>query len=135
KGYFPDRTELRWRAQGVFDNYIIKRRIYASGEEFVQIETVQGSASGEVQTDDSKGVPGVYYEYMIVGAVNCNNTYRYSGDTLYAVGFRSPTGNIYGRVTYENGQSVEGVSVRLESNDNAQLGQSVYLNGMPESYL
>lgn len=73
KGYFPDRTELKWTVEGVFDNYLIKRRVYGSGAAFAQIATVQGATAGDVQTDDSKGVPGVYYEYMVVGAVNCNS--------------------------------------------------------------
>src|SRR3546814_12155600 len=72
---------------------------------------------------------------MVVGAVNCGNVTRYSKDTLYAVGFRSPTGTIYGRITYENGQAVENVAVRLESANNSRLGQSVYLNGSSQSFL
>ncbi|QEC52643.1 concanavalin A-like lectin/glucanase superfamily protein [Anseongella ginsenosidimutans] len=136
KGYFPDRTELRWSAEGIFDSYIIKRRIYGSGDNFAQIATVPGtSANSDIQTDDPKGIPGVYYEYRVVGAVNCNNTTKYSKDTLQAVGFRSPAGTVYGRITYENGQAVENVAVRLESADNAQLGRSIYLNGEAESYL
>src|SRR3546814_1781216 len=98
--------------------------------------TVPGSATtGDIQTDDTKGIPGIYYEYMVVGAVNCGNVTRYSKDTLYAVGFRSPTGTIYGRITYENGQAVENVAVRLESANNSRLGQSVYLNGSSQSFL
>src|SRR5690606_14820294 len=65
----------------------------------------------------------------------CNNELRYSQDTLYAIGFRSPTGNIYGRITYENGQAVENVAVRLQNNDGSRLGQSIYLNGNANSYL
>lgn len=135
KGYFPDRTELQWHSQGVFDNYIIKRKVYGSSDNFIQIANIAGSSTSDLQTDDSKGSPGVYYEYMVLGAVQCNNELKYSKDTLYAVGFRAPTGNIYGRITYENGQAVENASVRLQNTDNPQLGQSVYLNGNAQSYL
>lgn len=135
KGYFPDRTELDWRTEGEFDNYIVKRKIYGSQDNYIQIANIPGSSSSELQTDDEKGAPGVYYEYMILGAVKCNNQLRYSKDTLYAVGFRAPTGNIYGRITYESGQAVENVSVRLENQDDAQLGQSVHLDGTDSSYL
>lgn len=135
KGYFPDRAELRWSAQGRFENYIIKRKVYGSADDFVQIEIVPGTSTSEIQTDDLKGVPGVYYQYMVVGAVNCNNAMKHSRDTLYAIGFRSPTGTIYGRVTYESGQSVENVAVRLQSNDETSLGRSIYLNGDSNSYL
>ncbi|MDB5279232.1 MAG: Pentaxin family [Ferruginibacter sp.] len=134
KGYFPDRTELRWSTNGSFDNFIIKRAVYGTTN-FVQMATVPGSTNSEYQTDDAKGTPGVYYTYQVIGAVKCNNTTVFSKETLAGVGFRSPTGNIYGRITYENGQAVQDVSVRLQSNDQVQLGKSVYLNGTANSYL
>lgn len=135
KGYFPDRTSLRWRSEGAFENYIIKRRAYGSADNYTQIATVPGANISDIEAEDSKGTPGVYYQYMIIGSVTCNNEIRYSKDTLYAVGFRAPTGNIYGRVTYENGQAVKDVAVRLESQDGTKLGQSIYLNGNSDSYL
>lgn len=134
KGYFPDRTELRWQSHGSFDNFLIKRKVYGEPGDFLQIATVPGSSVGEYQTDDSKGTPGVYYEYLVVGAVGCNNTTIYSEDTLYTVGFRGPTGNIYGRVTYANGQAVQNATVRLENRD-APMGQSMKFDGSPKSYL
>ena len=134
KGYFPDRTELRWSTYGSFDNFIIKRAVYGTTN-FVQVATVPGSINSEYQTEDAKGTPGVYYSYQVIGAVKCNNTTVFSNETLTGIGFRSPTGNIYGRITYENGQAVEDVAVRLQSNSQVQLGKSVYLNGTPNSYL
>ena len=134
KGYFPDRTELRWSSVGGFDNFIIKRAVYGTTN-FVQMASVPGSTNTEYQTDDTKGTPGVYYSYQVLGVVKCNNTNVFSNETLSGIGFRSPTGNIYGRITYENGQAVEDVAVRLQSNDQAQLGKSIYLNGTPDSYL
>lgn len=136
KGYFPDHVGLQWESQGQFDDYIVERKIYGNAaSNFAQITTVNGSSASTLQTTDASGQPGVYYEYMVVGAVKCNNETKYSKDTLYAVGFRSPTGNVYGRVTYSNGQAVENVSVRLQNDDNPQLGTSVYLNGQIPSYL
>ncbi|MEO9003944.1 MAG: LamG-like jellyroll fold domain-containing protein [Ginsengibacter sp.] len=135
KGYFPDRVELSWNSQGVFDNYILKRKVYGSSDNFIQIANIPGSSTVSLQAEDAKGSPGVYYQYMVLGAVKCNDELKYSKDTLYAIGFRAPTGNIYGRVTYESGQSVQDVAVRLLNNDNSQLGQSIYLNGTDSSYL
>jgi len=135
KGYFPDRVELSWETEGAFDNYIVKRKVYGSTDNFVQIANVPSSSGVNLQAEDSKGMPGVYYQYMVLGAVNCNDVLRYSKDTLYAVGFRAPTGNIYGRVTYEGGQSVQDVAIRLQSDESAKLGQSIYLNGTDSSYL
>jgi hypothetical protein len=134
KGYFPDRTELRWSTNGSFDNFIIKRAVYGTNA-FVQVASVPGSINSQYQTDDTKGTPGVYYIYQVIGAVKCNNTTVFSNETLTGIGFRSPTGNIYGRITYENGQSVEDVAVRLQSNSQEQLGRSVYLDGSPNSFL
>lgn len=134
KGYFPDRVELRWRSDGGFDNYIVKRKEYGSSDSYIQVASVPATVSPEVDAGDSKAAPGIYYEYIVMGAVSCNNAVRHS-DTLHAVGFRSPTGNIYGKVTYENGQGVEDAIVRLENEENTGLGQSVYLAGDTAGYL
>lgn len=135
KGYFPDRVELSWHSEGVFDNYIVMRKAYGSTDDFKQIASVPGGSTTEIQATDNKGTPGVYYEYKVTGVVKCNGDIRHSPNTLYAIGFRAPTGNIYGRVTYEDGQAVKGVAVRLESQNNTRLGQSIYLNGKADSYL
>ncbi|MGH2645450.1 MAG: LamG-like jellyroll fold domain-containing protein, partial [Chitinophagaceae bacterium] len=136
KGYFPDHVNLQWNSQGEFDDYIVERKVYGdSSSNFVQIATVPGTSTNTLQTTDATGQPGVYYEYRVVGAVKCNNATRYSKDSLYAIGFRSPTGNIYGRVTYSNGQAVQNVAVRLQNDDNPQLGYSILLNGQDSSYL
>ncbi len=134
KGYFPDRTTLRWSSEGIFENYVIKRAVYGT-HKFIQIVTVPGSSLPEYTFNDKTGSPGVYYKYSVSGMVTCNNQPEFSEDTLYGVGFRSPTGTIYGRVTYANGQAVEAAVVRMEKTGNVQLGQSVYLNGSPDSYL
>ncbi len=134
KGYFPDRTELTWNSDGSFDNFIVKRAEYSSSN-YIQIASVTAASTGTYSIDDAKGTPGTYYTYMIVGTINCNNKINYSHDTLYAIGFRSPTGTIYGRVRYENGQAVTGVAVRLESKDAAQLGRSIHLDSTAQSYL
>ena len=135
KGYFPDRVELQWHAQGSFDNYLVKRKVYGASGPYLQIANIPGSGATDLVTDDAKGSPGVYYQYIIVGAVACNGEIRYSEITDSAVGYRSPTGNIYGRVTYGNGQAVENAAIRLGSNDDVRLGQSIYLNGNAASYL
>jgi len=134
KGYFPDRTEISWSSlQGVFDNFIVKRAVYGSTN-FVQLGQVAGGGAGDYEMDDTKGTPGIYYTYQVTGVIQCNNAPAYS-DTLAGVGFRSPTGNIYGRVTYQNGQAVQNVGVRLANSDNSNMGKSILLNGSPKSYL
>jgi hypothetical protein len=135
KGYFPDRVELQWHSQGSFDSYIVKRKVYGQSNNYVQIANIRGSAADDLLTDDYKGSPGVYYQYIVVGAVTCNGELRYSEITDSAVGYRSPTGNVYGRVTYNNGQAVENAAIRLRNNDGIQLGQSIYMDGNAAGYL
>lgn len=125
KGYFSDRTELSWETDGLPVNlFAIKSRIYESGTDFKQIDQVQGSdASKLYQYNDEICNPGEIYEYQIIGIVECADKIV-STDTLYAFGFRTPTGDIYGRVTFESGQAEEGVEVILESSDGI-IGKSI----------
>lgn len=134
KGYFPDRTELNWTSGGSFDNFIIKRSVYGANN-YVQILTVPAAYGATFQADDEKGTPGTYYSYQIIGYLNCNNKPVYAKDTLHVIGFRSPTGNIHGRIIYVNGQAVQNASVRTESKDAVQTAQSIYLDGDDSSYM
>ena len=134
KGYFPDRVELRWHSEGGFDNYIIKRKIYGSSDNYIQIASVPTSTSSEVEADDAKAAPGIYYSYLVMGALHCGDAVRYS-DTLQGIGFRSPTGNLSGQIRYGNGQAVEQAAVRLETTDTTARSRSIRLTGASESYL
>jgi hypothetical protein len=127
KGYFSDRTELSWETDGLpIDFFAIKSRIYKSGNDFKQIDQVQGSDGSKLyQYNDEVCNPGQIYEYQIVGIVQCADKVV-NTDTLYTFGFRTPTGDIYGRVTFDNGQAEEGVQVILESSDGV-VGKSMLL--------
>ena len=48
-------------------------------------------------------IPGIVYDYRIKGQVMCSGNLLESDEELTDVGFRTPTGDIYGRVTFENG--------------------------------
>lgn len=128
KGYYSDRTEISWETDGLPVNlFAIKSRIYQSGSAFKQIDQVQGSnASTLYQYNDEICNPGEIYEYQLIGIVECADKIV-STDTLYAFGFRTPTGDIYGRVTFDNGQAEEGVEVILESSDGI-IGKSMILS-------
>ncbi len=125
KGYFSDHVELSWKADGLpIDYFIIKSRIYESGNSFKQILQVSGTEGSELyQTNDEQANPGEIYEYQVIGVTNCADVTIYT-DTLYTYGFRAPTGDIYGRVTFENGQAEKNVEVRMES-DGSILGKSL----------
>ncbi|MDH6311456.1 hypothetical protein M2137_000206 [Parabacteroides sp. PFB2-10] len=134
KGYFPDRVTLQWKAEGVFDNYVIKRVRYGGGEE-VQLDAKIGDvADGLYLYEDKTGSAGVYYNYKVYGITNCSGNIYTSKDTLVSIGFRSPTGSIYGQVSFENGQAVPGVDILLTS-EYLSLGTSIYSDGREGSYL
>ncbi len=129
KGYFPDRVELSWDTDGLPINYfIVKSRIYESGNAFKQTMQVTAADGSELyQAADEQANPGTIYEYQIIGVVNCADVTVYT-DTLYTYGFRTPSGDIYGRVTFENGQAEEKVEVRLER-DEGEWGKSLAFTG------
>lgn len=128
KGYFASRTDLKWSTGGSYDNYIIKRSVYGSND-FEQISAMPGANLQNLQTSDRNGTPGVYYEYEVSGMVKCGSKNLYS-EPVVAIGFTSPTGTVYGRVTYEKGGgAVQNATIRMESVDKAQLGRSLFLNG------
>lgn len=129
KGYFSERTELFWETDGKpIDFFTVKSRIYQSGLEFKQIDQVMGASGSKLyQYNDEQASPGEIYEYQIIGIIQCANV-TVSTDTLYTYGFRTPTGDIYGRVTFEDGQAEENVEVRLETDDGI-MGKSMNLTG------
>lgn len=130
KGYFPDRVSLRWHSVGGFTNYAVYRSATGDSATAVQIATVASTSTAETDVlfDDAKATPGTYYTYYIRGVKECGgNTSRTW--LLSSVGFRNPTGNLNGRVTFEDGSAVANAAVRLQSSDQAQLGRSVLLNG------
>ncbi len=127
KGYYSDRVQVDWEITGgSAETFSIKRRPYGSGQNFRQIDTKDGSdANSEYQYTDLTAEPGQIYEYQIAGLTSCaNGTLEVNSPVAY--GFRTPTGDIYGRVTFENGQAVEDVEVVLESSD-AAVGKSLLL--------
>ncbi|NDW12077.1 T9SS C-terminal target domain-containing protein [Bacteroides sp. 214] len=123
KGYFSDRVTLEWTAIGSFNEFIIKRMEYGETEG-KQIGTVSATLSETYSFDDDKGIAGVYYTYSIIGTANCNNVMLKTPEKK-AIGFRTPTGNIYGRVTFSSGQPVGNVEIRL--NSELDLGKSIKL--------
>ncbi len=136
KGYFSDRVELQWISEGGFTQYVVLRSTTGNIANAVQIGTVQAlsTARGLIQYEDTRALAGTYYTYFVRGVNSCGGS---NGQTaaLSVVGFKSPTGNIYGRITYENGQAVEGVGVRLQNNSSTLSGKSIMLTGNADSYL
>lgn len=119
KGYYSDKVELSFGATSAFDEIAIERREYGNeNSSFKKVQTVNASSSTDYVIEDKSCRPGIMFEYRVYGILNCAGERLSSPDTLYAIGFRTPTGDFYGRVTFENGQAVDSVEVRLESDDN-----------------
>jgi len=145
KGYFSDKIELNWgTSNGSFDKFAINRKEYGQPDSlYKQILSVDGSpVLSTYKVEDVNAVPGVIYQYQVIGLVNCANTIITSAGKPTDIGFRTPTGDIYGRVTFSDGQAVKSVEVRLESEDemsgksykfsgngNLTLNNSAFLSG------
>lgn len=127
KGYYADQIELDWTTDGKpVDVFSIRAREYGSSDEFKQIDQVGGNvASTNYQYSDKKAIPGIVYEYQIAAISSCGGENRVKESGM-VIGFRTPTGNIYGRVTYENGQAVKGVEVRAEISEGSGIKGKSY---------
>lgn len=130
KGYYSDNVALEWETDGkTIEVFSIQSRIYGSGNDFKQIDQLPGNAVSTVyQYSDTKSVPGILYEYRILAITNCGGSAKNNESDSF-IGFRTPTGDIYGRVTFENGQAVSNVEVRAEVSEGAGItGKSYYFD-------
>lgn len=121
KGYYSDRVDLSWQSTGEFDEFVIERRESDNSmSNYKKIQSIGGLNISEYTVEDRSCQPGVVYSYRVYGLKKCTDAKYSSQDTLYGYGFRTPTGNFYGRIAFENGQAEEDVEVRLENDDNLQ---------------
>lgn len=128
KGYFSDHVELEWTSdQKPIDVFSIRAREYGSGEDFRQIDQVSANmASKDYSYTDIKSNPGVVYEYQIAAVTKCGTQTVEEVYDKIEVGFRTPTGDIYGRVTFESGQAVPDAEVRAEVSDGTGITGKAY---------
>ena len=132
KGYYSDRVELAWSSKGNFERFVINRKEHgATDTDYKQIAVTEGNeAQNDYYYNDVNAVPGVVYDYQIKGQVMCSGNLLESDEVLTDVGFRTPTGDIYGRVTFESGQAVSGAKVSAEPTDGSGVpGKSYVFSG------
>ena len=129
KGYYSDRITMNWHTEGAFDRYYIERReLNNPNSDFEQIAGVQATgSSATLYYTDETAMPTILYQYRIFGSINCDGDF-YQSDTLTDNGFRTPTGDFYGKVTFESGQGVDSVMVHAETTTDI-LEKSLYFNG------
>ena len=116
KGYHADRTVIEWESVGTFDQFAISRKVPGTDTtNWKIIKTVPGaSVFTNYQESDETGLAGVIYDYKIVGSLMCSKQ-LITSNPVTNYGFRTPTGDFYGRVTFEHGHGEDSVMVRLES--------------------
>lgn len=132
KGYYSDRVELAWSSKGNFERFVINRKEHGAPDtDYKQIAVTEGNeAQNDYYYNDVNAVPGIVYDYQIKGQVMCSGTLLESDEVLTDVGFRTPTGDIYGRVTFESGQAVSGAKVSAEATEGSGVpGKSYVFTG------
>lgn len=132
KGYYSDRVELAWSSKGNFERFVINRKEHGAPDtDYKQIAVTEGNeAQNDYYYNDVNAVPGVVYDYQIKGQVMCSGNLLESDEVLTDVGFRTPTGDIYGRVTFESGQAVSGAKVSAEATEGSGVpGKSYVFSG------
>lgn len=132
KGYYSDRVELAWSSKGNFERFVINRKEHGAPDtDYKQIAVTEGNeAQNDYYYNDVNAIPGIVYDYSIRGQVMCSGKLIESDEKLTDVGFRTPTGDIYGRVTFESGQAVSGAKVSAEPTEGSGVpGKSYVFSG------
>lgn len=132
KGYYSDRVELAWSSKGNFERFVINRKEHGAPDtDYKQIAVTEGNeAQNDYYYNDVNAIPGVVYDYRIKGQVMCSGKLLESDEELADVGFRTPTDDVYGRVTFESGQAVSGAKVSAEPTEGSGVpGKSYVFTG------
>lgn len=135
KGYYPDFTRVEWTTNGKpIDEFIIERRIYGSNGGYL----MAGSLTGDyTMFEDTKGSAGEIYEYRVIARGKCEGITT-DKPSKTSIGFRSPTGVISGRITYDGtGYAKPDVVVKLnrDASVDIQPSRSLFFNGSDNSYI
>lgn len=139
KGYYRDYVELRWEADftdGFFDSFTVERKVHGeSDDSYTSLEVVPTVESAtEFVWKDETCVPGIIYDYRVYGVLACADERITSANKPVSVGYVSPKGDIYGRVTFESGQGVGDVMLRLTTDSNIG-GTSRKFGGTDADYI
>lgn len=124
KGYLNNSVELRWTVNGNFNNIsrfkIFRTKATENNYELLKIVT------NELSYYDETALPGVFYNYKVVGEASCNTSIIFSNQ-LEALGFITPFGVANGHIEYNGGNAIEGVTVDFDGQSNVS-GKSIYLD-------
>lgn len=139
KGYYRNYVELNWTADftgGSFDHFEIERKVNGESDDMYKLlGTVTSSVSvTDYVWKDENCIAGLVYDYRITGVLLCADEKMYSKNQPKSVGYISPKGEIYGRVTFESGQGIADVMMQLETNASLN-GTSRKFGGTDNDYI
>lgn len=120
KGFYNDRVSLRWQVDEEhydFSLFQIGRRVLGSTDQMVMLGSVDfKSGVFAYAFEDVNCVPGVYYQYYVLGYTNCDD----HSDLVHqisSIGFAQPYGVVSGQITYSGNQGVPDVAVSVMGED------------------
>jgi len=134
KGFFADYVELRWYTNGTMNEYVdrfkIYRKEYGSTKDSSLVAIVENTV---LSWRDEYAEANRLYEYTVYAEGVSKNFVIENINFQRGVGFRTPTGRVSGRITYEGGTAVENVRVISETDDelpnySIQLDNNDYLS-------
>ncbi len=133
KGYFSDYVQLSWDVVSQEDNIrrfkIFRKPLALPDADSTLIATVSPLESG--YRDDFIEF-GVIYKYTVFAEGIADDIIVPFVNIIEGNGFALPEGTASGRITYDGGTAVKGVSVIAETEGELQ-GKSIYLNGTSAS--
>ena len=116
KGYYNNKIELEWQANSNklsdIDFYEIYRKLNSGT--YSLLTTINNANA--TSYSDATAEANIFYEYKIRAVGECSGATIIS-DSLLALGFRMNTGIVAGKITYEGGNSVENVEVRISTDE------------------
>lgn len=133
KGFFPDVVQMNWTLKSKGDRiqrFLLYRKPLGSEGDSLLVATL-GSAEFSFRDEYVEG--GVLYKYTLFAQGIADELRLPFINYIEGTGFAYPVGTATGRVTFEGGTAVEGVTVLAETEGNLR-GKSVYLNG-EDAYL
>ncbi|WP_370004061.1 LamG-like jellyroll fold domain-containing protein, partial [Winogradskyella sp.] len=130
KGFFGDKILINWELRNNYDlisTLKLYRREYAEPACESCWQFVANVPKDDTEYEDEYVEGGVLYEYKLL-AEGVNDTEIRYQNFITGLGFRNPTAIVTGNVSYEGGNPVKDVTLRVESQGSTQdLGSSLLI--------
>ncbi len=128
KGYFPDVVQLNWKIKslsGRISRFLIYRKPLGGEGDSTLVANIPAD---QYAWNDQYADKGVLYKYTIYAKGLADNLRLPYFNYVESTGFMYPVGTASGRITFEGGTAVEGVTVVAEASGNL-TGKSLLLDG------